>query len=197
VKNTSKPELNRIRNLRDAKTGDIAPITEDHIYALPEIYIEWLINFLILTHIARRGKLLHIDTICKKLKRYGSDGQVAIKTFTTIISCGYSQDLNQQLKKRHFNAKFMDIDIYYDLYFQMAQDYHITNNRHKKINNFAKKFHNSIVYADNVRYGPNLLAHKEKPRNYKKPTKRHAFKRKQRELRQALIRSQIQRESPF
>ena len=196
MKNINRPELNHIRNLRDAKTGDIAPITEDHIYALPEIYIEWLIDFLILTHIARRGKLLHIDTICNKLKRYASDGQVAIKIFATIISCGYSHDFNQQLKKRHFNAKFMDIDTYYDL-FQMAQDYHLTDKHHKKINNFAKKFHISIVYADNVRYTPNLLARKEKPRNYKKPTKRHAFKRKQDELQQALIQSQIRQELPF
>jgi len=199
MKKTDTPELNRIRELRDAMTGDVAPITNEHIYECPQPYIEWLIDFLILTHIARRGKLLHIDTICKKLKRYGSDGIVAINTFNTVISAGLNQEFNWELKKHNLNAKFMCIDTYNYLY-QKALDDNISNKRLKHINNFAKKFHNSIVYADNVSYGPNTLAHRGKPRNYRIPTKRHTFKRQQQEykLQQEIIRSkQTQPELPF
>ncbi|MBQ7245120.1 MAG: hypothetical protein IJS34_02000 [Alphaproteobacteria bacterium] len=199
MKKTDTPELNRIRELRDAMTGDVAPITNEHIYECPQPYIEWLIDFLILTHIARRGKLLHIDTICKKLKRYGSDGIVAINTFDTIILAGLNQEFNLELKKRNFNANFMCIDTYNYLY-QKALDDNISNKRLKHINNFAKKFHNSIVYADNVSYGPNTLAHRGKPKGYRIPTKRHSFRQQQQNFRlqQEIIHSkQTQQELPF
>lgn len=201
MKKTDTPELNRIRELRDAMTGDVAPITNEHIYECPQPYIEWLIDFLILTHIARRGKLLHIDTICKKLKRYGSDGIVAINTFDTVISAGLNQEFNWELKKHNLNAKFMCIDTYRNIYEKIIDpDDDMSVKRLVHISNFAKKFHNSIVYADNVSYGPNTLAHRGKPRNYRIPTKRHTFKRNQQEyrLQQEIIHSkQTQQELPF
>lgn len=200
MKKTDTPELNRIRELRDAMTGDVAPITNEHIYECPQPYIEWLIDFLILTHIARRGKLLHIDTICKNLKRYGSDGIVAINTFDTIIQAGFNPELNLQLKKRHFDAKFMDIDTYRDIYEKILDlDNDMSVKRLVHISNFAKKFHKSIIYADNVSYGP-TLEHRKKNKGYKQPTKRHTFKRQQQEykLQQEIIRlKQTQRELPF
>lgn len=199
MKKTNTPELNRIRKLRDATTGDTAPITTQTIFYWPQPYIEWLIDFLILTHIARRGKLLHIDTICKKLKRYGPDGSVAINTFDAVISAGLNPELNLQLKKHNFNAKFMCIDTYNNIY-QEALDNDISTKRLGHINNFAKKFHKSIIYANDVAYAPGLLETKQHPKGYRIPTKRHTFKRNQQEyrLQQEIIHSkQTQQELPF
>ncbi len=199
MKKTNTPELNRIRKLRDAMTGDTAPITTQTIFYWPQPYIEWLIDFLILTHIARRGKLLHIDTICKKLKRYGTDGDVAINTFDAVISAGFIQELNLGLKRRNFDAIFMCIDTYNNIY-QKALDNDISTKRLGHINNFAKKFHHSIIYMPNVDYGPLLLAHRGKPKNYKTPTRRHKFRQQQQNIRlqQEIIHSkQMQQELPF
>ena len=93
----------------------------------------------------------------------------------------------------------MCIDTYNYLY-QKALDDNISNKRLKHINNFAKKFHNSIVYADNVSYGPNTLAHRGKPKGYRIPTKRHSFRQQQQNFRlqQEIIHSkQTQQELPF
>ena len=119
---------------------------------------EWFIKFLVVTNIARRKHLLHIDTMLKKIAKYGSDGEYAATVYA---------DIPWNIMEQKFTN--YGITIMHSRLYEEVLDKTIFGNigatRYNRLCNFEKKFHISAGKRP------------KQPYRYKEPTKRHTFKR--------------------
>ncbi|MBP5485486.1 MAG: hypothetical protein J6Y07_02155 [Alphaproteobacteria bacterium] len=72
------------------------------------IHARWAALFLVATHIARRGKILHADTAIKKLQQYGNDGEKIIDMINTPV---VRQIANSEPFLSHALYKYYDITL--------------------------------------------------------------------------------------
>lgn len=123
----------------------------------------WFVKFLIATNIARRGHLLHIDTMLKKLQKYGSDGEHAINVYDECVSV---YDLQKKLAP--YGITIMSENLYKE-YFETCtfQWREYSRSRLAHFESFMKQFHTSAGKRST------------KPKGYKIPTQRFNVTKRQ------------------
>ena len=127
------------------------------------ILAKWAARFLIVTNIARKGKLLHPDTAVRKLKKYGDNGKYVIDmikkpVFPIVFN---SEPYLARELYNSFHVTLMDTSLLQHLLTKIRNIEHIFPDddeyRKKQIQhykNFIKKFHKSVI-----EYQKNTLSH--------------------------------------
>ena len=140
----------------------------------------WFVKFLIATNIARRRHLLHIDTMLKKLQKYGSDGEHAINVYDECVSV---YDLQKKLAP--YGITIMSKNLYEE-YFEKGtfQWREYSRSRLAHFESFMKKFHTSAGKS------------RPEPKGYKIQTKRFNVTKQQ--LRKLMLEQSRQKDDlPF
>ena len=107
------------------------------------ILAKWAALFLVATHIARRGKILHADTAAKKLKQYGKDGEKIIDILNTPVvqQIANSEPFLARALHKYYGITLMDRNLYdYLNHLVNFADGKRLQKSHALLNQFHKKF---------------------------------------------------------
>jgi hypothetical protein len=123
------------------------------------IRAKWAARFLIITNIARRGKLLHPDTAVRKLKKYGDNGKYVIDMIgTPVLPMVFNSEpyLARELYNS-FHVTLMDTSLLQylltkirNLEYIFPDDDEYRKKQIKHYKNFIKKFHKSVIEYQNT-----------------------------------------------
>lgn len=107
-------------------------------------HAKWAALFLIATHIARRGKVLHADTAIKKLQKYGDDGKKIIDMINTpvVYQIANSEPFLTSVLYKHYGITLLDSNAYDYLNYMIDV---ADGKRLQKSQALLKKFHKNFV----------------------------------------------------